>query len=240
MIAPRTVALIAACVVAGGVSAQDAFSPARYKSGAVPPVPVRAAGGGQVFVEASVDRDGRVTAVTPLRATPPFTEAVVGAVQSWTFTPASGAADTASRRGGRQGPRTPVATRVLVAAVFRPPALNTPTLGELPKDVASASDEAPFPLATTVPAFPPRAFSSGVVLLEVRIDRNGAVSGTSVVRSAPPFDEAAQQSVAQWSFRPPRVGGQRQPAVAYALLGFPVPVGPPAAAPPPSPPASAR
>src|SRR5262245_31029955 len=86
----RTVArgLLSAVVLAAAVAAQGAFTPARFRSGALPDLPPLALGGGQVFVEASVSNAGRVTGVAPLRTTPPFTNLVVAAVRGWQFAPA--------------------------------------------------------------------------------------------------------------------------------------------------------
>ncbi len=217
--------LTVACIVGMVLSAQDAFSPARYRAGTMPALPVMPLGGGQVFLELSVSREGRVRGVTPLRVTPPFTDLVIDAVRDWQLNPAE--QDVAPEPGRADEPpsRLPVASKVLVAAVFRPPALNTPTLGEAPRDIASASDETTFPLTTTVPPFPPLAHGSGVVLLEVRVDRDGAVADASVIRSAPPFDDAARAAARQWSFRPARVRGTRVSTFVYIVFGFSIPVG---------------
>jgi len=44
--------------------------------------------GADVIVSAAVSDAGNVTAVDVMRATPPFTDAVVQAVKTWRFTPA--------------------------------------------------------------------------------------------------------------------------------------------------------
>ena len=119
-----------------------------------------------------------------------------------------------------------VETKVLVAAVFRPPTLNAPTLGETPRDAAAASEESAFPLKMAVPPFPPSAAGSGVVLLEARVDRDGGVAEARVIRSAPPFDDAARAALKEWRFRPARVRGMPASTFVYVLFGFPVPVGP--------------
>lgn len=183
-----------------------------------------ALGGGQVFLELAVGPEGHVTAVRPLRTTPPFTELVVDAVSDWQFLPAEGDVRPERAWAGEPQSRMSVASTVLVAAVFRPPALYARTLGEAPRDVASASDETALPLTTTMPPFPPLAYSSGVVLLEARVDRDGAVADATVIRSAPPFDGAAQAALRQWSFRPAHVRGRAVSTYAYILFGFPVPV----------------
>ena len=180
-------------------------------------------GGGQVLLELAVGRDGRVTSVTPLRTTPPFTAVVADAVRDWQFAPAT---RTAAREPDVVAGRAlPVESNVLVAGIFRPPAFNTPALGEAPRDVAPPSPGIVFPLKIAEPPFPPQAFGSGVVLVEARVDRDGTVADATIVRSAPPFDEAALAALRKWRFRPARVEVTAVPAFAYVLFGFPVPVG---------------
>ena len=53
--------------------------------------------------------------------------------------------------------------------MFRPPTLNGPTLGTPPRDVASASDEIPFPTTTVMPISLFVRFE-GTVLVEVHVD----------------------------------------------------------------------
>jgi TonB family protein len=188
----------------------------------LPALPANVVGGGEVILEVTVGAGGQVTAVTPLRATPPFTELTTAAVRGWRFTPAT---DIAPARPGEPASRVAVESRVLVAAVFRPPALSGPTLGELPKDLATASARTPYPLTMVMPPFPPMASASGVVLLEANVDGRGEVTASTVIRSAPPFDGAAQAALSQWKFRPAQAGGAARVTRVYALFGFPVPVG---------------
>ncbi|MBI4486103.1 MAG: TonB family protein [Acidobacteria bacterium] len=224
-------ASVVACALGATLLMQATYSPARYRAGTVPALPVMALGGGQVFVELAISPEGRVAAVTPLRTTPPFTDLVVASVRDWQFAPAE--EDMPSDRATANLPRAraPVPSNVLVAAVFRPPALTGPTLGEIPKDVAAASADVAFPLTTTMPPFPPAAHDSGVVLLEVQVDGNGVVADVAVIRSAPPFDDAARTAARQWRFRPARVRSTPTSTLVYVLFGFPVPVGNPPSVP---------
>jgi TonB family protein len=192
------------------LSGQPSISPARYRSGPIPTLPAISAsvGGGQVLLEVTVGSNGEVAAVTPLRTTASFTELTVDAVRGWQFFPA----------------RPRGASHVLVAAVYRPPALNAPTLGEPVEDVAAGSGETPIPLSMVTPPFPPRARDSGVVLVEAQVSAAGAVVEVRVVRSAAPFDGSARDAARQWRFRPARVGGRPVAAFVYILFGFPQPV----------------
>lgn len=193
-------------------SAQTAFSPARYRDGPLPSIPVQSAGvgGGEVLLEVTVRGSGDVALIRPLRTTASFTELMVAAVRSWRFVPAE---EDGEVRAGK----------VLVAGMFRPPALLTPTLGEEVRDVAAPSDEAPFLVSTVMPPFPPRARNPGVVLVEARVNTAGIVVDVKVLRSAPPFDEPAQDAARRWKFRPARVRGTPTPSFAYIVFGFPVP-----------------
>jgi TonB family protein len=218
--------LAASALLCAVISAQqEPFAPARLESGTLPPLAPFgsvAVGGGEVFVEVSVSNSGQVTSVTPLRTTPPFTDMVIAAVRGWQFSPAENEPDRTE--GGGPGKRQPVASRVFVAALVRPPTINTPTLGEPPKDVASESDETPFPLVTSVPTYPIRASQPGVVLVEVQVGLDGSVASAAAIRSAPPFDDAALAAVRQWKFRPSRVRGRSVLTRAYVMFGFPSPI----------------
>jgi len=207
-----------------GAQREEAYTPARLRDGKVPPIPVTAVGGGEVRVELDVSDDGRVTRATPLRTTPPFTDFVTAAVRDWKFFPAREVVNGDAARAGGSIARAAVQSTVLVVALFRPPTMNTPTLGETPKDLASGSDTSPFPTATTMPPYPPTAFGGGVVLLEVHVSAIGSVEDVGVIASAPPFDEPARDTVRKWHFRPAKVQGVPVKALVYVIAGFRAPV----------------
>ena len=61
---------------------------------------------------------------------------------------------------------TTVEMPVTVVAIYRPPVLlNTPTIGEPPKDLMKPSGDVAMATATTTPLYPPNARDGGVVLL---------------------------------------------------------------------------
>ena len=193
------------------LSAQESFSPAQLQSGAVPSLPVLAVGGGEVLLEVSVGTDGGVTEVKPLRATPPFTEMLTQAVRDWRFSPA-------------QDSSRAVESKVLVAGLFRPPALTGPTLGQPPTEVARPSDDIALPVRMVSPDFPAEAVRGGVVLLEARVDGRGAVRDIDLLRSAAPFDADAVGALGDWAFRPARIRGADASTLVYVVMGFPAPV----------------
>ncbi len=64
------------------------------------------------------------------------------------------------------------------------------------------------------PEYPPEARSlgtRGIVILDIVIDVEGRVASVEVVRSVPPFDEAAVAAVRQWEYEVTRVDGRPVP-----------------------------
>jgi TonB family protein len=217
MMNPTTSA--ATIMLAIGVLGADArLTPARLRQPVLPAMPIQAVAGGEVLLDVAVNASGRVASIDPLRTTPPFTDALVSAVRGWIFQPAE------ERVEGTPPSTRQVASRVLVAAVVRPPTLNTPTLGEPPRDVAQGSPAVPYPVRTIPPLYPPLARDSGTVLLELDVDDRGGVTGTAVVRSSPAFDAAAIDAARRWTFRPARVDGRTVPSLVYVVLVFRQPV----------------
>jgi TonB family protein len=215
----KVVAPIVACVVIALTSQEPPYSPAQLRQGNPPPIPEEAVAGGEVLVELDISKAGTVTRARPLRTTPPFTEVVMAAVRGWRFAPAQ----ELVQAGGRSL-RAAVSSSVLVVAVFRPPVLVGPTLGEAPKDVSPPSSAVASPAMMPAPPFPPDALLGGTVLLEVRVDAGGAIADVAVLRAAPPFADVAVKTVREWVFRPAQRNGVRVPAVVYVVFGFRAPV----------------
>ena len=214
-------ALVVTMVLAGWQVAQQPYTPPRLAAGSPPGIAMQAVGGGQALVELSIAADGAVENVTTLRSTPPFTDMLIDHVRAWRFTPALD--DPIGRDGKAQGLRA-VPSRVLVAAVYRPPTLMTPTQGERPVNVAAASPDVPYPSAIREPVFPPKVLNAGVVMIEARLDAAGAISVARVLSATPGFEDAALQAARQWRFSPPRVPKRRAEAYVYLIFGFPQPV----------------
>jgi TonB family protein len=221
----RQSAVFAAIVIAAAVAAVRVVAgqadplAARLQSGQLPTVPVQAVSAGEVLLSVNVSAGGAVGAVDVLRSTPPFTNAAVAAVRGWRFAPAVDAL------------RKPMASRVLVGAMFGAPTLNVPTLGEPPRDVTPAATALPMPLTMPMPAYPPNARSAGTVMIETLVASSGRVVGVTLLRSAPPFDDPSMESARKWSFRPAQGPGLPANTYAYLIFAFRVPVVGPASRP---------
>lgn len=199
--------------------------PASLQGGPLPVIPVMAVAGGEVFLEVAVNTEGRVSAVTPFRDTPPFTDTLSAAVKAWSFEPATDAAIPAAGQPVDDRTRRPAASKVLVVGLFRPPALFANTLGEPPKNVGAPSEDVPAPAgAARMPDYPVNAMFDGVVLVELQLGVDGSVMRRRLLRSSPAFDGPALVAVDALSFRPARVRGAAVPSVAYVVLGFRQPI----------------
>ena len=201
---------------------QGTFRPAEYAGGSLPLVPVQAIAGGEVLLELAVTKAGIVADVKTLRTTPPFTAQFVAAARSWRFRPAERLTESAD--GSRRPAWLPVEATVLLAEVVRAPTLNTPTAGDLPRDVGSEVDDTPYPLSVIAPGFPPRARDDGSVLVQVMVDAGGRVSDAKVLQSSPAFDAVALTTARSWVFRPARVRGESVATYAYLVFAFRQPV----------------
>lgn len=209
---------------AAALSAQPTartYSPPFLVSAELPgPVPPHLYAGGEVLIEAIVDRRGTLTRPVVLRTTPPFVDLMLEVIGRWTFKPAEDV-----RPDNSKGP---VDSTVLIAAVYRMPYLvSAPGVGEPPRDLARASTEAAAPLSIVTPPYPVTAVtgsSASVVLYEVSIDEGGSIRSARAVAGDPGFESTSREALMQWKFRPATYRGRPAPAVAYVLFGYPVPV----------------
>lgn len=202
--------LVMAIASAWLVAAPPAFVPAQYRSGSLPGVPDHAVGAGVVILDVTVNRSGGVSDIKVARSTPPFTDLVSTAIRGWQFQPA-------------RGPE-PVDSTVLVAAVFRPPAIYAPELGKPSADTSMTSPAAPYPLAMVTPPYPPQAIDNRLVLVEVQVGTGGNVADAKVIGTTSGFDDAALKAAQRWTFQPAEVAGARVSAFAYLMFGFRRPV----------------
>jgi TonB family protein len=81
----------------------------------------------------------------------------------------------------------------------------------------------PRKIRNVVPIYPEAARRShlyGAVLVEFVIDATGAIGDARVLRSCPPFDEAALQAVKRWRYEPTFLNGMAVPVLTTTVVGF--------------------
>jgi TonB family protein len=211
-------ALGLALTFASVAAAQSSWTPPRYRGGESPALPSMAVGGGEVVLELTIGEDGHVGEVRPIRTTAPFAERLAARAAEWQFTPAG---EERGEPGGRgDAAARPVESKVLVIGMYRPPVLRGPTLGSPPRDVAQPSSEVAFPLSSSMPRFPPSARGAGQVVIEARIEADGAVRDVKVLQARPPFETPALSALEQWTFRPAQRRGVPVPSFVYIVFGF--------------------
>ena len=170
-----------------------------------------------MLLTVSVDSTGQVDDIRTLQETALLTEAIIDAVRQWRFEPATSAALREDAR--------PVATDVLVAAVFRSPMLYE--FG--PEDrtasaTASGSTDAPYPTQALTPVYPAQALFDGVVLVETAVTEQGTVSEASILAGGEGFEAVALDAARQWRFRPATRDGRPVASYAYLIFGFRQPI----------------
>jgi TonB family protein len=82
---------------------------------------------------------------------------------------------------------------------------------------------APKKIKDVPPEYPDKAQEMGVrgvVILEARIDENGNVSDTRILRSVPLLDQAAVDAVKQWQYTPTLLNGVAVPVVMTVTVNF--------------------
>jgi hypothetical protein len=214
---------LAALALAVAVSAQGPQAPQfvaqRLRFVELPPLPPpTVTGGGEVLIEATVDRSGTLSRPIIVRGTPPYTQLVLDAMRTWRFAPA--------RVVAPDGVETAVDMQVAIGAAYRPPILmNAPTVGETPRDWSKPSGDAAYPIATAMPNYPPQARDGGVVLFELVLNEAGAVTETRGMASTAGFEDTSREALASWRFKGGMYRARPVPSTVYVLFGFRPPVG---------------
>ena len=184
----------------------ELYSPTRFLSGETPEQPPLASAGGLTILELDIAPSGIVTDAIVLDEAAPFTEVIQKAAVLWRFQPAE-----------IEGNAIP--SKALVVGVFRPPVLMGAGLPE-PRSVQPASEGVPYPIATSMPEYPPNALYEGVAVVEVAIDTGGAVVEATMVSPEEGYDEAALEAAGAFRFRAARYEGRVVESFALIIFGF--------------------
>ena len=183
------------------------FESARLERGRVESIPYGTAAAGVVVADVSVDENGAVTEVRVIQDVAPFTDVIRQSVKGWTFQPAR-------EDGGA------VASRVLVAGLFRPAMLLFPAPATPLAPPADPDSAIPIPRSIAVPPYPPNVMGSATTLVEVTVTEEGTVSDARLLGEAAGFADAALSAARSWTFRHASRRRRNVPAQAYLIFVF--------------------
>jgi outer membrane biosynthesis protein TonB len=173
--------------------------------------PVNAKTPGFVSLDVSVDANGGLQSIAVVRDLPPFTDAVVGAVKTWQFTPAM-----------LDGQGLPGTVSVDVAFnPYNPSGVGLPGLSLQPAAATVPGNFQPVGLTKANYAkYPPNTVVSGSVVLQVHVGSGGEVHGVVAVRGKGILIGAATAAVKSWGFSPAMYKGKAVPADVVAAFVF--------------------
>jgi len=198
---PPAILIMSVALAAAGPSA------ASFRHGTLPGHSPYVVAAGEVLLEVAVEVSGAVGEIRTLRSTPPFTDLLRAAVKAWAFEPARTVGGVA------------VPSRLLVGGFYSSSISvgRGPTLGEPPRDVATASAGVPFPSSMVTASFPPltHVIEPGQVLLEFAIAADGSFTVQVVGEANAPLRDASMEAARKWRFRPVGVS-----SLAYVVFSF--------------------
>jgi TonB family protein len=115
-----------------------------------------------------------------------------------------------------------LATRAVAAGLLCASALVA-LAQDAPLRAGAPGVPVPKRVKVVLPTYPPEAQAQGlrgIVILELTIDAQGNVAEAKVVRSVPPFDEAARAAALQWKYEPVQVDGKAVTVVLTVPITF--------------------
>lgn len=177
---------------------EEGFVPPAPLSIVATPYPPQAVYGGEVVLDALIDSNGKLEDVTVVHGDAPFLDTVLGAVHTWSFTPA--------RMDGR-------AVEGRVGIVFQFPQSFLPNLTsnqhKYDEPLADSADRAALPVLTLEPDYPINSIAEGSVALYELVDADGEVTSTSVLSDIESLGASTRAALTKWQFVPGKQGGTK-------------------------------
>jgi TonB family protein len=158
--------------------------------------PAQALQGGEVVLDARVDRDGQLADIKVVEGSPPFVEKVLGAVRTWSFEPVP---------EGSNGPPRHVGIVFQYASPGAQPGNPKARRYDLPR--AGANERAALPTLTKEPEVWVSSHADGSLILAAQIDEHGALADTQVLQDREALAPTALKIIRTWEFVPGQQGG---------------------------------
>jgi TonB family protein len=142
-----------------------------------------------------------------------MTDAAIRSVQQWRYDPPAAG---------------PISFPVIIninggAATAGPQGMPTPADSAEGAVRVGGNIKPPAKIKDVRPVYPADAQAAGVgglVIIEARIGRDGAVENARVLRSIPMLDQAALEAVSQWQFTPTLLNGEPVPVLMTVTVNF--------------------
>jgi hypothetical protein len=194
------------CAPQTGISARDRFIPPDVSSASEIPFPVEVVASGLVTLSLNISVTGQPPDVQVLRDIPGLTQLTASIVKGWSYTP--------GKLDGNPAPST-----ITVEVVFNP----GDSLNQSLKIAPVAPTPPPFPAGYLPPEvavgsfalYQPNSVGVGTVVLDVTIDKYGAVKKTDVIRDVPSLTPEAIAAVKRWTINAATFNGK---AIASKLV----------------------
>ena len=173
-----------------------------------PAHPVNTLATGLVVVEIEIERTTGKMQTRVLCGESLFVPSALEALERWRFVT----------------PPEPHIGRTSVTFFFRPPSIYSVKIGAMtirPWDLDG--DFPALPQEIIDPGYPPTSLATGAVILEVRVNASGIVTGAGPVSGIEPMTDQAQEAVKQWRFSPARISGKAVPSTVFVVISFVLP-----------------
>jgi len=202
------------------IEASDVFFPTAGPPVAAISLLVTVESDGRVSETQIIDSVGSTLSGEPYQGTlVGYVEDSVAAVKQWRFSPAI---DLTFKRTRSVASIIFIYERVfdLGADTTVIPAIKTvsPKAGEYLPPLASRASRAEYPLRSYISTARP------TVVLKLRIEADGFISGLDIIRSVPALDEPAARTVRTFQFQPARYEGKASRSTAIVAFVFLPPV----------------
>jgi TonB family protein len=158
--------------------------------------PAQALQGGEVVLDARVDRDGQLADIKVVEGSPPFVEKVLSAVRTWSFQPVPEGSNSPQRRVG-------------IVFQYASPSVQpgNPKARRYDLPRAEANERAALPTLTKEPEAWASSHADGSLILAAQIDEQGALKGTQVLQDREALAPMVLKTIRTWEFVPSKQGG---------------------------------
>lgn len=176
---------------------------------AVPPTPPQDTyATGVMVAEIEIDRTTGELSTRILYGDSPFVPPALNALKHWGFI----------------APPEVLRSRTSVTFLFRPPAFYSVNVGTLSvRPWMPGEDCAALPQNIVDPGYPAASLATGAVVLEVRLNAAGSVTGVKTVIGITPLTEQAVKAVKKWQFSPAMISGKPVSSTAFVVISFVLP-----------------